>query len=79
MDYPKLVPELVHLSSVFELSGFIPEAEIPCTFLIKAKGTRFQTLLYTGRATILISVPLPRGAGSLPCPGVRGWNWRRAA
>lgn len=56
MDYPKLIPELAHLSSVFEWRGFIPKAEITCTFLIKAKETHFQTLLCTGRATILISV-----------------------
>lgn len=56
MHSPKLVPEWAHLSSVFELSGFIPKAEIMCTFLIKARETHFQTLLYTGRATILISV-----------------------
>jgi len=32
MDFPKLVPELAHLISVFELNGFIPKAEVTCDF-----------------------------------------------
>lgn len=56
VDSPKLIAELAHLNSIFELSGFIPEAEIMCTFIIKSKGTHFQTLLYTGKATTLISI-----------------------
>lgn len=42
MDSLKLMLELVHHSSVFELSRFIPEAEIMCTFLIKAIETHFK-------------------------------------
>lgn len=77
MDSLKLMLELVHYSSVFELSGFIPKADMMCTFLNKAIETRFETFLCTGRATVLISVCLPRVV-SLPCPGLQGWNWRRA-